>query len=325
MASQSNDGDPLRMQQYLDMREATGGRPAPQNLSQIGMFGIQGNPELAQAASTGLGQLGTMEDYIDVGSQELRNQQLLAAQGRDAGAGLGGFQQAGMDASGRLSAFGQTGNDALQQQRALSGLSGPDAQAQAISGLENSPRFQAMMKQGEEAILQNASATGGLRGGRTQEALADLRMNLLSQEMQTQEQRMGQLAGQGAGISQYQAGAGQQAASQQYGTGVGQTAALAGQGLNTSQYMTGFGGGLGQFLSGQGAGAVGDIARMGQASAAGQAAAGQQSANQIANLMGQQGSALAGGQIAGASGGVNAFNNLAALGVAGAKAYAGMG
>lgn len=65
-------------------------------------------------------------------------------------------------------------------------------QEQAISRIEESPYFEAMTKQGEEAILARASATGGLRGGRTQEALAQFRPQMLNQLIQ---QRYQQLAG----------------------------------------------------------------------------------------------------------------------------------
>lgn len=43
------------------------------------------------------------------------------------------------------------------------------------------PEYQAMIREGENAILQNASATGGLRGGDTQNALANFRQNTLAQ------------------------------------------------------------------------------------------------------------------------------------------------
>lgn len=65
-------------------------------------------------------------------------------------------------------------------------------QAQAVARIEGQPMFQALARQGEEAILQNASATGGLRGGNTQGALARFRPQLLNQFI---EQQYGRLAG----------------------------------------------------------------------------------------------------------------------------------
>lgn len=82
---------------------------------------------------------------------------------------------------------------ALQQQQNLIGLNGAEAQGRAISGIENSPYFSGLVKQGESAILQNASATGGLRGGNTQGALAQFRPNMLAAAIDQQYQRLGGL------------------------------------------------------------------------------------------------------------------------------------
>jgi len=79
-----------------------------------------------------------------------------------------------------LSPWVGTGYGALAGQADLLGLRGNDAQTQAISAIENGSEFQEMTKQGENAILQNASATGGLRGGNTQGALAEYRPQLLN-------------------------------------------------------------------------------------------------------------------------------------------------
>lgn len=60
-----------------------------------------------------------------------------------------------------------------------SGLSADQEQAAAVSKFENSPYFQAITRQSEDAMLQNASATGGLRGGNIQDALSKNRPILL--------------------------------------------------------------------------------------------------------------------------------------------------
>jgi len=105
-----------------------------------------------------------------------------------------------------MSPYVQAGTGALTQQQALLGLGTPDAQQQAIAALESSPQFQALQQQGETAILQNAAATGGLRGGNVQSALAQFRPALLSSLIEQQYSRLGGLstlgqasaAGQGA-------------------------------------------------------------------------------------------------------------------------------
>lgn len=91
-----------------------------------------------------------------------------------------------------LAPYVSAGLPALQQQQALVGLSGPEAERQAIAGIEASPSYQSLVQQGENALLQRASATGGLRGGNIQAALAQFRPQLLAQEI---ENRYGRLAG----------------------------------------------------------------------------------------------------------------------------------
>lgn len=96
-----------------------------------------------------------------------------------------------------LSPYVTAGTDALGQQQALIGASGPQAQQQAIDALRNSPQFTSLLKQGENSILANASATGGLRGGNTQAALAQFSPALLSQLINDQYTRLGGLTSLG--------------------------------------------------------------------------------------------------------------------------------
>lgn len=90
-----------------------------------------------------------------------------------------------------LKPYVSAGPGALAQQQALIGLGGPQAQQRAISGLESSPLFQAQVRQGEESLLQRASATGGLRGGNIQGALAQFRPQMLNQLIDQQYGRLG--------------------------------------------------------------------------------------------------------------------------------------
>ena len=131
-----------------------------------------------------------------------------------------------------LAPYVNTGTDAMAQMRALNGLDGPEAQAAAMRSISESPEMAAMAQQGENALLQQGSATGGLRGGNIQGALAQFRPQMLSSLI-----------------------------NQQYGR-------------------------------------LGGLAQMGQASAAGVGAAGMQTGANVADLLGQQGAAIAGGQIA---------------------------
>jgi hypothetical protein len=92
-----------------------------------------------------------------------------------------------------LNPYVSAGTPALQAQMAALGLSGPEAQQAYVTQQEQSPFFQSLAQQGEEAILQNASATGGLRGGNVQGALAQFRPALLNQFLEQQYTRLGDL------------------------------------------------------------------------------------------------------------------------------------
>jgi hypothetical protein len=111
----------------------------------------------------------------------------------------------------------EAGNGALARQLDLVGNNGPEAQQRAIEALQAGPEYGALIRQGEEGILQNAAATGGLRGGNVQAALSKFRPEVLSSLINQQYQRLGGLTSMG------QASAGGQAASgQAFANNVGQ-------------------------------------------------------------------------------------------------------
>jgi hypothetical protein len=77
------------------------------------------------------------------------------------------------------------------------GMTGEEAQEAAIGRITQSPLLQELTRQGEEAILQQAAATGGLRGGNVQAALAQFRPQMLQQEIDKQLARLSGIAGAG--------------------------------------------------------------------------------------------------------------------------------
>jgi hypothetical protein len=103
-----------------------------------------------------------------------------------------------------------------------------------------------MVGEGENAILQNASATGGLRGGNTQLALSRFRPSVLSQLIQQQYERLGGLTSVGQASATGQAAAAQQTGAnvsslfQNQGTALA-NAALA-KGNAQAQFIGGVGG-----------------------------------------------------------------------------------
>lgn len=92
-----------------------------------------------------------------------------------------------------LSPYVNGGNKSLGGQLDLAGLGAPGSQQAAIEALMKSPQFTAAQQLGESRILANASATGGLRGGNTQAALAQFNPALLSSIINEQYGRLGDI------------------------------------------------------------------------------------------------------------------------------------
>lgn len=109
-----------------------------------------------------------------------------------------------------LAPYAAGGEEALGAQRALLGLGGPEEEQAAIDRLQQSPGFTAAIQSGEEAILQNASATGGLRGGNVQGALAQFRPQMLSNLIQQQFQNLGGITSLGQNAAAMTGNAGMQ-------------------------------------------------------------------------------------------------------------------
>jgi len=185
---------------------------------------------------------------ISSGAQKDAARDASAAQSAASEAGIAEQRRQFDAVQALLKPYVDAGTGALGQQQALLGLSGNDAQAAAIQALQASPQFTSMLKQGESSILANASATGGLRGGNTQAALAQFSPALLSQ-------------------------------------------------LINDQY-----------------GRLGGLTSLGQNAAAGVGNAGMQTGSSVAALLQQQGSSLAGGQLAQGSVARQAFGDLLQIG-----------
>lgn len=147
--------------------------------------------------------------------------------------------QAGIDEQKRqfntivqlMSPYVGAGSQSLAQQKDLLGMGRPGSQQAAIDKLAASPLMQSLVQQGENAMLQNASATGGLRGGNIQGALAQFRPQMLNQVIDQQYTRLGNLAQLGQASAGMQAAQGMQSASNIGNLLAQQGAALAGSEL----------------------------------------------------------------------------------------------
>lgn len=111
-----------------------------------------------------------------------------------------------------LKPYVSAGLPALTGQQNLLGLNGNEAQQAAIDQIKNGSQFGELLKQGENSILQNASATGGLRGGNTQAALAQFSPQLLQSLIDKQFTNLGGLTSLGQNAAAMQGNAGMQTA-----------------------------------------------------------------------------------------------------------------
>ncbi|MFW1754306.1 hypothetical protein [Acinetobacter wanghuae] len=112
-----------------------------------------------------------------------------------------------------LKPYADAGLSGLSGQQDLLGINGTAAQQAAIGNINNSAEMQTYLQQGENAILQNASATGGLRGGNTQAALAQFRPQLLNQLINQRYQNLAGMTSLGQNAAAGTGNAGMQAAS----------------------------------------------------------------------------------------------------------------
>jgi hypothetical protein len=123
-------------------------------------------------------------------------------------------QRRQFDAMQQLMApFVKGGTDAFSQMMAISGAAGPEAQQALIEQIQAGPEYGSLIRSGEEAILQSASATGGLRGGNVQEALAKFRPEILSSLINQKYSQFGNIAGMGQAAAAGQSAAGMNMAS----------------------------------------------------------------------------------------------------------------
>jgi hypothetical protein len=160
---------------------------------------------------------------IAVGGATLVSGYMQGEAAQDAAAIQGAASEAGIQEQRRqfdkvqelLKPYAEAGTGALAGQQAFLGLKGPEAERAAIERIQGGQTFQALQQQGENALLQSASATGGLRGGNLQGALAQFRPALLSSLIEQQYGRLGGLTTLGQN-----AAAGTGAAAQTMGTNV---------------------------------------------------------------------------------------------------------
>lgn len=107
------------------------------------------------------------------------------------------------DSMQALSPWSMGGQQAFGQLGDLAGLHGGGAQGSIIDSLKASPLYQSLFRNGQDTLLNNASATGGLRGGNFQSSLANFGSDTLAQVIQQQMANLGNISQQGLGATQF--------------------------------------------------------------------------------------------------------------------------
>jgi hypothetical protein len=187
--------------------------------------------------------MGSISKAIGGVVGDITGSSAAASAGKRAGKIQAKAAQAGIEETRRqfdalinlMSPYVQAGAPALEQQMAMAGLRGPEAERAAIDALAASPQLEALARQGEEAILQQASATGGLRGGNVQAALAQFRPAMLQRLIEQRYEQLGGLTEIGRVSSGFQGEAGLNTGTNVSNLLLGKGSAMAGSRLAAGQ------------------------------------------------------------------------------------------
>lgn len=153
-------------------------------------------------AAVGSGLLGGVGSAIDGNKQTKATTNATTQAANQVNAGYQSAINAGNaqynQTAGNLAPWLISGQLANAQQGNLVGLNGGAQQQAAIDALKASPMYSSLFNNGQNAILANASATGGLRGGNTQRSLYGLGNDTLAQLIQSQLGNLGGISALGA-------------------------------------------------------------------------------------------------------------------------------
>jgi len=108
------------------------------------------------------------------GAEVAANEAAIAEQRRQFDISMAKQEEQLAQARQLLQPFASGGTETFQRMMALAGARGAGEEAAAIQQVQNSPQYREALRAGQESILSQASATGGLRGGNVQAALGQL-------------------------------------------------------------------------------------------------------------------------------------------------------
>lgn len=159
-----------------------------------------------------------------------------------------------------LSGYREQGGQGLNALSTLLGANGADEQALALADFQNDPTLQALITGGERSVLKGASATGQLRSGSAQSALAGVSPSIIQNALNDRIGQLSGLAGLGLNAANMTGQAGQNmqrysdAAMSGYGANASAIAQSNGQLNSVNPLLNSLGYGLGYLGSPQGGG-----------------------------------------------------------------------
>jgi hypothetical protein len=165
-------------------------------------------PAQGSTPATGTGFYGAVQQFDQGKAQGLA--QLAAGAGQARQDVLSGTY-AGLK---ELQPYSDAGRAAMQQEAALSGALGPEAQQQAIDSFIESPGQKYLREQQEQALLRNSAAIGGLGGGRVRTALQEQAMGIAATQQQQYLTNLRDIASRGQNAATTGAGMYQTAGTQ---------------------------------------------------------------------------------------------------------------
>lgn len=207
-------------QPQLVQNQSTGGHMAAPAQTpaapQMPMTGLMGSEQALQGGAS-----ASMDALMQGWEQA---QQSLSASPQMASVGPADMSQVNSaigdginQATQYLQPYAQTGQKAFDQQAALSGAMGADAQREAYANFNESPGQQYLRSRAEQALLRNSAALGGLGGGRVRQELQRQAIGEASQDFNNSFNRLGSVAQGGLAASGQQAGITSQLRGQQAG------------------------------------------------------------------------------------------------------------
>ena len=223
--------------------------------------------------------MNNVGSYINQGNSAL-------ASGRDAANAA--VTSAKNEANSFLNPYNAAGQKSIDLQAAYTGALGPQAQKAAFDAYMSSPNLAWLRQQGEESVMNQAAATGGVGGGDVLKELQKFGTGIAAQDFQNQFDRLSTITNQGinagTNMGNFSMNAGgkiadntmsaAQGQAQLAGQGAGAASSLGGQkaamsfgfGNNMADLTSRYGTTAAQLLSGNGinqAGTISDLGRTG--------------------------------------------------------------